>query len=112
MGTEETASDGLVEQVKLMLGDDRYDDLIPTYLSIAKSAITARLYPMDKGKTWDDVPERYGCNACYIAVHLINKRGAEGEESHEENGTKRSYTANEVPKSLLADIVPFAAVPK
>lgn len=112
MADEETKVDELESMVKAMLGDDRYDGLVPTYLAIAESAIVSRLFPMDESKTWEDVPARYGMNACSIAVHLINKRGAEGEVTHEENGTKRTYTAREVPESMLSDIVPFAAVPK
>lgn len=102
----------LAAMTKAMLGDDRYDELVPVYLLIAETAIVNRLFPMDKGKTWADVPGRYGANACSIAVHLINKRGAEGEVQHEENGTKRAYTTREVPASMLADIIPFAAVPR
>lgn len=98
--------------VKAMLGDDRYDELVPIYLAVAQQAIANRLYPMDKGKTWDDVPERYAYQACSIAVALISKRGAEGETSHVENGTKRTYSTADVPKELLRDIVPFAAVPR
>lgn len=103
---------GIESSVKQMLADDRYDDLVPLYSQVAATFVINRLFPMDKSRTWDDVPSRYASNAALIAVFLINKRGAEGETQHEENGTKRVYTSSEVPTGMLSDIVPFASVPK
>lgn len=44
-----------------------------------------------------------------LALASITKYGAEGEESHSENGIGRSYdTAGEYPEALLSRIVPLA----
>lgn len=44
-----------------------------------------------------------------LALASITKYGAEGEESHSENGIRRSYdTAGEYPEALLSRIVPLA----
>ena len=57
-----------------------------------------------------EVPEQYGFTQVEIAVYLLNKRGAEGQTAHSENGISRSYEDGDVPPTLLRDIVPFAAV--
>lgn len=43
-------------------------------------------------------------------MYLLNKRGAEGQTAHSENGISRSYEDGDVPPTLLRDIVPFASV--
>lgn len=58
------------------------------------------------------VPPRYDFNQVEIAAYLVNKRGAEGETAHSENGISRSYEDGDVPPTLLREIVPFASVIK
>ena len=43
-------------------------------------------------------------------MYLINKRGAEGETTHNENGINRAYESASVPESLLGRVTPFAGV--
>lgn len=45
-----------------------------------------------------------------IAAYMINKRGAEGEVSHSENGVSRTYEDGDIPPSLLRAITPVAGV--
>lgn len=97
--------------VKQMVGDDRYDAIVPLYISLAQSAVVSRLFPMDDEASWDDVPDKFHARTCEIAVYLINKRGAEGEVSHKENGTQREYGSAAVPNAMFAGMVPFAHVP-
>lgn len=94
-----------------LLGTDRYDELVPHYLGIAKGAVTSYLFPYDAEATWDKVPERYHARTCEIAVFLVNKRGAEGEVAHSENGVSRSYESAGIPASYFRGMVPFAGVP-
>lgn len=98
--------------VKAMVGDDRYDEVVPLYLDLAKSAVISRLFPMGGDVCWEHVPEKYHMRTCEIAVYLINKRGAEGEIGHRENGTDRTYESASVPASMLASMVPYAHVPR
>ena len=42
-----------------------------------------------------------------IAAYLMNKRGAEGETYHGENGVNRTYENASVPASMLAGVTPF-----
>lgn len=45
-----------------------------------------------------------------IAAYMINKRGAEGEVSHSENGVSRTYEDGDIPPSLLRAITPVVGV--
>jgi hypothetical protein len=87
---------------------DWSDDILLTYLAIAGRKIIDRAYPYDD--TVEDVPRRYELLQCEIAVYLLNKRGAEGETSHSENGISRSYENADIPESLLSVISPFCGV--
>jgi hypothetical protein len=60
--------------------------------------------------TITEVPHRYGVLQCEIATYLLNKRGAEGETSHSENGISRGYESADVPESLIGVVVPFCGV--
>ena len=100
------------DAVKNMVADDRYDGIVPLYLDMAQSAVMNRLYPLEPDVEWVDVPERFHGRTCEIAVYLINKRGAEGELSHRENGTERVYESASIPASMFAGMVPFAGVPR
>lgn len=82
--------------------------LLSTYLTIAGNKVLRRAYPFDNGKT--EVPACYEIKQLEIAAYLINKRGAEGETAHSENGISRSYEDGDVPPSMLRDIVPFVGV--
>jgi hypothetical protein len=47
---------------------------------------------------------------CEIAAYLLNKRGAEGQTSHTENGITRNYGGADVPESMLSSIIPRVGV--
>lgn len=84
------------------------DDVMKSYLTIAGQKILNRAYPYDDTVT--DVPRRYGVLQCEIATYLLNKRGAEGEISHSENGVSRMYENADVPDSMLSDVIPHCGV--
>ena len=79
------------------------DDVLKSYLTIAGQKILNRAYPFDDTVT--EVPRRYGYLQCEIAVYLLNKRGAEGETSHSENGITRGYENADVPESMLSEVI-------
>lgn len=99
-----------LERLRVVLeGNTEDDTVLLTYLSVAQSSIIDRLYPYDKSKT--TIPEGYVPLQIEIAAYLMNKRGAEGESVHNENGVYRSYTTNgDVPEALLSRIVPKVGV--
>lgn len=96
-----------LKMVKAMTGE-KDEDVLSTYLSIAGNKVCRKAYPFDPTVT--TVPDQYAHIQVEIAVYLLNKRGAEGQTAHSENGISRSYEDGDVPPTLLRDIVPFAAV--
>ena len=98
--------------LRVMVGQpnegDWSDDVLISYLAIAGRKIINRAYPYDDTVT--DVPRRYGYLQCDIAAYLLNKRGAEGEVAHSENGVNRSYESADVPASMLSEVVPHVEV--
>ncbi len=84
------------------------DDVLMAYLDLAGQKILNRAYPYDDTVT--EVPRRYGVLQCEIAAYLLNKRGAEGEVSHTENGIVRVYENADVPDSMLRDVAPHCGV--
>ena len=94
--------------LKNMTGEQNPDVLL-TYLNIAGNKVLKRAYPFAE-KAVTEVPERYAYNHVEIAAYLLNKRGAEGQTAHGENGISRSYEDGDVPPTLLREIVPCASV--
>ena len=84
------------------------DDTLFSYLTIAGQKILNRAYPYDDTVT--EVPRRYSYLQCEIAAYLLNKRGAEGEVAHSENGISRTYENADVPESMLREVVPHCGV--
>lgn len=94
-----------------LVDDPRYDALIDSYLEKAKGEIVSRLFPFDDA-AWEDVPQKHHARAVDIAVYLVNRRGAEGELKHSENGVTHEYESAGVPKSFFAGLVPYVGVPR
>ena len=96
----------LLTILKTMVEPGDTDDTLFAYLLIAKHKIINRLYPYG---TKDDVevPNRYRILQAEMAAYMLNKRGAEGETAHRENGINRTYDDADIPKGLLSQIVPY-----
>lgn len=95
------------EMVKAMT-EETDDSTVSAYLGIAGNKICRKAYPFDPTVT--EVPEQYHFLQVEIAVYLLNKRGAEGEAAHSENGISRTYENGDVPPSMLRHIVPMCGV--
>lgn len=108
-----------IEKLRILIGEKpnskRKEDasVLHTYLEMAGDAILDRMYPFvdwkEKGYT---VPAKYESIQLKTAAFLLNKRGAEFEVQHIENGIHRNYGATDIPDSVLAGIAPFIGVPK
>lgn len=96
-----------IEMVKAMAGETD-ESTVSAYLKIAGNKICRKAFPFDPTVT--EVPEQYHFLQVEIAVYLLNKRGAEFETSHSENGISRTYESGDVPPSMLRQIVPMAGV--
>lgn len=99
-----------LEELKKAIADPRYDDIAPMYLRYAQEAVVARLWPFDESKTIDDIPDRFTDRTVQIALYMLNKRGAEGELRHSENGTTHEWESSNIPESFFYGMVPNAGV--
>ena len=94
--------------LKAMVGSSDTDDVLLAYLNLAGSKILSRAYPYNPEVT--EVPVRYEYLQCEIAAYLLNKRGAEGQLIHSENGISRSYGSADVPSAMLNAITSVVGV--
>lgn len=95
----------------LEITDNSEDSLLSLLLSDAEKEVLNKRYPF--GYTEEEITdalERYSFIIRNIAIYLYNKRGAEGETGHSENGINRSYEKAGIPDSFIAGIVPMAKV--
>lgn len=83
------------------------DEVLSTYLSLAAGVVLTHAYPYGGV---EEVLTQYDNVQIEIAAYMLNKRGAEGETSHSENGVSRSYEDGDIPPTLLRRIVPTAGV--
>ena len=109
--------DDLEKLVELKAVLDPVDDDDSTLLSYLKQAKAAILYRMNQYLTDEeyealDVPKRYEQKQIQIAAYLVNKRGAEGQTQHIENGIHRNYESADIPPSMLREITPCVGIPR
>lgn len=96
--------------VRAMINGDDTDDVLSTYLKLAARKIIARAYPYNRDAT--EMPKQYDFLQCEIAAYMLNKRGAEGQTGHSENGISRQYENADVPASMLRVVTPYCGVIK
>ena len=98
--------------LRTLLGitDTSSDADLTAYLSLAKSKILNKMYPFGIPETVTDVPSKYTETQVNIACYLWNKRGAEGETSHTENGITRQYGGSDIPNDMLKEVTSFMGV--
>lgn len=93
--------------VKAMTGETD-DSTVSAFLKLAGASICRAAFPYDATVT--EVPEEYAHTHVKAAAYMLNKRGAEGELSHSENGVSRAYETGDLPDSILREIVPKCGV--
>lgn len=96
--------------LKAVVGGSDTDEVLSTYLKLAGSKILAKAYPYDDTAT--EVPVKYEYLQIEIAAYMLNKRGAEGQTSHSENGISRTYENADIPASMLKAVTPHCGIPK
>lgn len=85
------------------------DDLLSSFITDAEDAIMNRAYPYGYSEE-TTFPAKYDVLSCKIAIYLLNKRGADGQLSHSENGISRSYGGSDIPSDLLQTVIPYCGV--
>ena len=89
--------------------DETDDDVISAFIELASDAVYHYADPF-KQTDKDELLENYGGVVARAAAYYLNKRGAEEENAHNENGISRSYEAADLPDSLLKEITPICGV--
>ena len=89
--------------------DEANDTTISAFLTMAGEAVYHAACPYGNADK-AEVLANYGGVQCRAAAYYLNKRGADGEISHNENGINRGYEKAELPDSLLREITPIAGV--
>ncbi len=83
--------------------------VLRVYLLSAQQKILDRLYPYNREKYADGVPEEYDYLHCELTARLFFRRGGEGELSHEENGVNRAWSSVD-DEDILSRLTPYAVV--
>lgn len=96
--------------LRIMVGSSDTDEVLSAYLKIAGTKILTKAFPYDD--TVEEVPKKYSTLQCEIAAYLLNKRGAEGQTSHSENGISRFYENADIPASMLRTVTPYCGAVK
>ena len=96
--------------LKVIVGGNDTNEVLSAYLNLAGAKIIAKAYPYDSDVT--EVPNKYHYLQVEIAAYLMNKRGAEGQTAHSENGISRTYENADVPSSMLSAVTPHCGVIK
>lgn len=97
-----------IKALKNMIDTSDPDEVLSTYLNFAGCKILAKAYPYQNDVT--EIPAQYAYLQVEIAAYMLNKRGAEGQTSHTENGVSRSYENGDVPSSMLKTVIPYCGV--
>ena len=96
-----TVEEKIIEFGAAIAPDVAENDVLQSELMAAETMILNKMYPFGY-PDGTEVPARYERLQIKLAVELYNQRGAEGQSSHSENGTTRTWGAS----SILAQIVP------
>ena len=97
-----------LERLKIRITEKVSDMELEDILESAKAVILSRRFPF--GEQPEEIEAKYKDLQIRIAVEMFNKRGAEGETAHSENGVSRSYASANVSEDLLKEITPKAGV--
>lgn len=100
----------MITMLQGIIGDDEEESTLSTYLDLAGEKIVNRVYPYRKDDEEMPVPVKYHGLQVEIAAFMLNKRGAEAESQHIENGVHRNWRSADVPDDMLSQIVPYVGV--
>ena len=90
-----------LERLKIRITEKASDGELEDILESAKAVILSRRFPF--GEHPEEIEPKYKDLQLRIATEMFNKRGAEGETAHSENGVSRSYASANVSEDLLKE---------
>ena len=97
-----TIDEKIIELEKGIAPDVADTDVLKSELLAAEAMILNKMYPFG----YDDnavIPARYERLQIKLAVELYTQRGAEGQASHTENGTTRTWSSA---SRILSQVIP------
>ena len=97
----------MIETIKYLSGETD-ENAVLAYFNLAKGKVLAQAFPYRDDV--NEIPSKYESTTVEIAVYMLNKRGAEGEQRHSEGGIDRTYDNGDVPTELLRKITPCVGV--
>lgn len=101
-----------IRTLRGLLDSDDRDETLTAYLDIAREVLLNIIYPTDPDRAEYEVPAMYEMKQIEIAEYFMQKRGAEGEIQHIENGIHRNYGSSDIPEAMIRHITPFCGVVK
>lgn len=99
-----TIEEKIIEMGKAIAPDAAETEVLESEILAAGDMILNKMYPFGYN---DDVvvPARYERLQIKLAVELYSQRGAEGQTSHSENGTSRSWPeVSRILKSVMPHV--------
>lgn len=91
--------------LKSLLGNQEVsNELLQFYLDSARDIICDI-------RNSDKVESKYLNIQVKMAIEMFNKRGAEGQVGHSENGISRTYEKADISESLISQITPMVKTP-
>ena len=92
-----------IESMRVAIAPDTAEDeVLLSEIQSAETMILNKMYPFGYSED-KSIPPRYERLQIKLAVELFTQRGAEGQVSHSENGTTRTWPSV---NRILAQIVP------
>ena len=82
------------------------ETVISAFLAMAGDAIVHYCDPYGTQDA-EELLTRYGGVQVRVTAMWLNKRGADGQLSHTENGTSRTYESADIPPSFLRELTPW-----
>ena len=101
-----------VQTLRAFVDDGDSDEVLTAYLLRAKDALLNIIYPTESNRASLEVPEMYEQLQIQIAEYWLNKRGAEGQIQHIENGIHRNWGSADIPEAMIRHVTPFCGVVK
>ena len=101
-----------IDLLDLTVGGNEEERVLAAYLRMAGDAMLNKMYAINQIDKPEDVPAAYHMRQVEIAAFLLNKRGAEGETQHIENGIHRNYQGAYIPDVMFEGLVPFIGLVK
>lgn len=92
-------------KLKVQLSNPDVDDEILQFCLDTASDIICDIRNSNK------VERKYLSTQIAIAIEIFNKRGAEGQIAHNENGLERVYEKGDISSSVISRITPMVKTP-